>query len=470
MGSVRIFLFVLLCSNILIGQSKPNIILIMADDMGHGEISFNHTFGSTPILDSLARGGAYLNQFYATTICTASRASLLSGKYAHKIGLDASVIWVWEDRAIDSGLKLLPEMLKEEGYQTAIFGKWHLGHAQPKDLPMSHGFDHYRGFPIGAIYYYSKLSTKGPFAYQQNGRLLVGNTDYMTTDLGQNAAIWAEQQLADATCPFFLYLAFAAPHDPYESPSDLFNASPPEYVTNSRHIWAMNKEMDNQIGAVWQKVVEAGQEENTIIIFLSDNGDHRVGSNYPFGGFKASLWEGSIRSPFIWYHKGRVAANRKIDGISHITDIYRTIQEGVLGVINTDTLDGRNLYPILYGSGEMDTNRVVITKLHPGRMWSIHKGRWKLVKNKNLSVHDSTAVAGGVQLFDVISDPTESKDLYHIETVIRDELQALLDNEKLIYPRANSWNSTKPDGWIDFFGIAYPHMYYHSSYYYYKGD
>ncbi len=250
---------------------KPNVVYIIADDLGWKDVGFHGSDIKTPNLDKLANGGAKLEQFYAQPMCTPTRASFLTGRYPFRYGLQTLVIPSAHTFGLPTDEWLLPQALKEDGYNTALIGKWHLGHADSKYWPCQRGFDYHYGPLIGELDYFTHKQHGVTDWFRNNKR--VEEEGYTTTLLGNDAVKWIDQQ--SIAKPFFLDLSFNAPHAPYQAPQHYLDMYK-NIVDPSRRAYAASiTAMDEEIGQVVDALEKKGLRNNTLIVFQSDNGGTR---------------------------------------------------------------------------------------------------------------------------------------------------------------------------------------------------
>ena len=302
---------------------QPNIILIMADDLGYGDVGcYGCTDIRTPAIDKLASEGVRFTSFYANAPeCTPTRTALLTGRYQHRVGGLECALGIGNVGRYDDAIRLretndlglpveetsIARILKDAGYATAICGKWHLGY-EKKFSPNNHGFDHAFYAIGGGMDYFHHVEpppSNMPALYL-NGEP-IKRKGYFTDLVTDEAIQFIEQQTKDT--PFFLYIPFTAPHSPYQGPTDYRPQPLPEdsdlwnQSKGPRDIYfAMIERMDQSIGKVLKKLDERSQRrlaDNTLVIFMSDNGASPSGSNHPFSGYKGNLFEGGIRVPCI---------------------------------------------------------------------------------------------------------------------------------------------------------------------------
>lgn len=479
------FLFPILATS----QDLPNIILILADDLGAGEVNFTREFyglsagnyeTATPTIDSLARNGAYFSRFYSQPICSPTRYRLMTGKAGFRTegNWDFSVETPYNDAPFGLNLSeiTIAEYMKEAGYQTAIIGKWHLGRSLPKHMPYMHGWDYYWG-SLGGFPSMRDYTNWGIHNSMEDGEETNLHGYFETDTTVQVVLSWIEQQAADVTTPFFLYWAFSNPHDhhpahggtdtiPYKQ--ELYDIAPGGLTAGQKQKWASIKDLDNRIASVWEKVRELGIEENTIIFFTSDNGgdDTNNPDNGPFAGYKRRAQEGGVRMPAIWYHYGTVDS-MIIDSVCAIEDLLPTFYEGICGGTVRDTIDGVSFYPLLGGSGSYPANRVWYGPYIPTRMWSVIRGKWKLINNPTALSSESVGLSDNIVLYDLENDIGETTDVSGSNAGIVTELQAYIDAITPSNIRSGT-SFAKPGGWVDQRWWGDPVFWYNSSYYWYS--
>jgi len=347
--------------------SKPNIVFIMADDLGNADFGYRGGVIKTPNIDALAKGGVRLESFYGEPVCTPSRAALMTGRYPMRYGLQTLVIFPSHTYGLPTDEKTLPQALKEVGYKTMIVGKWRLGHADRKYWPQNRGFDYFHGNVVGEIEYLSH-DRGGAIDWQRNGKFLKEEGYY--TELIGNAAVKLISE-QDGKTPFFLYVASLAPHAPYQAPESYIAQYKSVADPLRRSYSAMITALDDQIGRIVAELDRKGLRDSTIILFASDNGgatsglfaqgaksnaerDAEVGgieqgqkapaSNTPFRGGKGSLYEGGVRVPsFVnWPAQLQPAV---VDAPLHMVDVMPTLLALAGGSGSADhPFDGLNMW------------------------------------------------------------------------------------------------------------------------------
>ncbi|NQT02523.1 MAG: sulfatase-like hydrolase/transferase [Planctomycetes bacterium] len=291
----------------------PNIILIMADDLGYGDVgSYGCTDIRTPAIDSLAAEGVRFTTFYANAPeCTPTRTALLTGRYQHRVGGLECALGIGNVGRYDDAIRLrqtndmglpaeqttIARMLKNAGYATAICGKWHLGYER-KFFPLRHGFDYWFGPVGGAVDYFHHCEYTGQPALYQNDRT-IKREGYLTDLITEEAVKFIQRQ---PSSPFFLYVPYTSPHTPYQGPNDKKDkpVAQADYSKGSREIYTeMVEQMDEGIGKILRALQDKNVADNTLVIFMSDNGANNKGNNSPYSGYKGNLFEGGIRVPCI---------------------------------------------------------------------------------------------------------------------------------------------------------------------------
>ena len=418
---------------------RPNIILILTDDQGYGDVGVHgNTILRTPNMDRLAKEGVRIKEFYVTPLCSTTRASLLTGRYNQRTG----VLWPFRGAEVLRHREVtIAEALKEAGYRTAIVGKWHLGR-YGKYSPLTHGFDEFFGFRDGMIddYFDTALEHNGQAARISN---------YITDALTEAALRFVE---ANQTHPFFLYLSYNAPHIPNQVPQKFEQ----EYVERGlpphlAKVYGMITCMDDGIGRILETLKKLGLDDKTVVLFLSDNGPQMETSrqmqqfrspewqamdslwkgaaryNANLRGEKSTVYEGGIRSPFFARWPGHLPAGKTVDVAAAHIDVLPTILDLCdIPLPEGPPLDGKTLAPLLragHGDALHETlffwSDAPVTQGASPRMsvprsnYAVRRGRWKLVAGK--------------ELYDLSRDPSEQKDLADSQPEMVRELQEAFD-------------------------------------------
>ncbi|MFN3891504.1 MAG: arylsulfatase B [Beijerinckiaceae bacterium] len=391
--------------------SRPHIIHILTDDQGWKDVGFNGSDISTPNIDKLAAGGLTLTNFYALPMCTPTRAAIMTGRYPFRYGLQTGVIPSSGKYGLATDEFLMPQMLKEAGYRTAMVGKWHLGHARTEFWPRQRGFDSSYGPLIGEIDHFTHKSHGIVDWYRDNKRL--DEKGYDTTLFGNEAVRLISKH--DPKTPLYLYLAFTAPHTPYQAPKEWLDKYSRIADPSRRAYAAQISAMDHEIGRVIAALEKRGMLQNSLIVYHTDNGGTRDNmfageaevkgelppDNGPFRAGKGTLREGGTRVAAVVKWPGRVAPG-KADGLMHVVDLYPTFAAAA-GARPTKNkpLDGMDMSAFLTGAVPSPRTEIVYN-LEPYRA-AVRQGDMKLLWVPILP--------GSVELHDLGRDPSEATNL-----------------------------------------------------------
>ena len=421
---VSLFFVSFLCMGQLAAAERPNIVLIVADDLGNADLGYRGSKIKTPNIDALAKGGARLEAYYGLPLCTPSRAALMTGRYPMRHGLQTLVIFPSHTYGLPTDETTLPQALKQVGYSTYMCGKWHLGHAHQKYWPQNRGFDHFYGNVVGEVDYYTK-ERGGVMDWQRNGKFLKEEGYYVDL-IGDEAVKLIESH--DKARPMFLYFASLAPHAPYQAPKQDVEAYSNVFAEPMKRTYAaMITNMDRQIGRIVQSLEKTGMRDNTIIMFASDNGgatnalfatgarspEERAksggvsldakppASNAPFSGGKGTLKEGGVRLPAFVNWPGKIQP-AVINQPLHHVDVMPTLLALAGGKGDAaKPFDGQDAGgTIVNGQASPHEDLLINVELFRG---AIRKGKWKLIK--------IALMPGKIELFDLENDPGEKINL-----------------------------------------------------------
>lgn len=418
------------------GDSRPNVVLILMDDMGYGDIgSYGVKDAKTPNLDRLAREGIRLTDAYANASnCSPTRAGFISGRYQQRFGIE----WPLGAAPGDSARGLpvsgtsLPALLKKNGYATGLIGKWHLGD-KPEFGPLAHGFDEFFGLLGGAVDYYTHRRGDGrPDLYENTTP--VETPAYLTDEITRRAVGFVDRH---STGPFFLEVAYNAVHWPFQPPDMPASAlhrvprpsvpgargeglyqGPDDAVPATRRDYVrMLERADEGMGKILAELDRRGLTKNTLVIFTNDNGGEWLSRNAPLLHRKSTLWEGGIRVPLILRWPGHLPANKSSAQVAMTMDLTASILAATGSAVPaTYRPDGVNLLPSLSGESAIIERQVYWRRLRPSLQRAVRSGRWKLLEDGD-----------NYYLFDVSTDPGERRDLTteHLDLVRK--LHAALD-------------------------------------------
>ena len=416
----------LLAFNTFATASRPNIVIMFIDDMGYGDIGpFGNKVNKTPNLDRMAEEGIKLTQFYvANTACTPSRAALLTGTYAHRIGMDGGngnlvVTFPGDSRGLNPSEITIAEMLRENGYATGCFGKWHLGD-QPEFMPLNQGFDTYFGIPYSNDMW-PQHTARNPITKRKYEPLPVMKQDkavaHVADEFDQSllAEVITDEAIAfiekNQKRPFFCYIPHAHVHKPrYARPEYLERA---EGNVDRAHV----EEVDDSIGRVLQTLKDLKLDQNTLVIFTSDNGPAGGMSSGPLRGAKGGpKYEGHMRVPTLAWWPETIPSGSTSKEIGVTTDLLPTLAKLTHSQAPTDRImDGKDISDMLLGKKGARSPH----QLHFYENEGIRRGDWKLVK-KNSKARSK------LELYDLSKDLGERKDLSGKHPEMVQELDRLL--------------------------------------------
>jgi arylsulfatase A-like enzyme len=403
------------------GEKQPNVIVILADDLGYKDVGFmGRKDIPTPNIDAIASNGVWFSNGYTTCpVCAPSRAGMLTGRYQNRFGFEDNPGPFRQTKetvpAIPLNEKILGEYFKEIGYSTSIIGKWHEDIA-PSHHPMNRGFDEFFGFINGASGYFIGNNKKGSLLRGQDP--VEKEDEYLTDAFGHEAVNFIERN-HKLKRPFLLYVAFNAPHGPFQVPENIIHKFIQIKDEKRRILAGMISSLDDNVGRITSSVKKLGIEENTLILFYSDNGGVLdLSDNSPLRSGKGDIYEGGIRIPFCMQWKGHLPENKRIDYPVISLDILPTAISATGNSIKKEwCLDGVNLLPFLNG----ETKGIPHDLLYWRFLYhhAVRKGDWKLLKQRDHSE---------VELYNLAQDVGEQNDLSKNYPEKVKELQILYDN------------------------------------------
>ncbi len=448
-------------------MQQPNVVMIVADDMGYGDFGmFNQGPARTPTIDELAREGICLTQHYSgSCVCAPARAALLTGRYPHRTGTIDTLEGLGLDRL---GIEevTIADRLRGAGYRTGLIGKWHLGALDERYHPNARGFDEFVGFRGGWSDYYQ-------WRLDRNGAIEEGDGSYLTDVLAAEASMFIRR---NSEMPFFVHVAFNAPHTPLQAPEEFVQRYRESGMEGGvEYIYAMNECMDKGVGQILSTLDEVGCTDNTIVMFTSDNGPQmNVGYSYidgrnidtrrfncGFNGAKGNVYEGGIRVPMILKWPGRLPVNTHSDAFVHYVDWVPTLLDFIGIEYQLDLpLDGTSLATVLSGKLQQE---------QPVRFWqwnryspvmesnaAVRDGRWKLIRPRideymqvkaehsqmdrdlrySPELHTAAHIgdepirdipkAAAIELYDLRQDPSETTNLANAHPEKAEELMSKL--------------------------------------------
>ncbi len=413
---------VLLTSNAVGAEpAHPNILVIVADDLGYGDLGFQGgTDIPTPHLDRLAKESTRCtNGYVSCPVCSPTRAGLLTGRYQQRFGHEFNPGQQQEEEAQNNfGLPTteitLANQLKQSGYKTGQVGKWHLGFSE-RFLPNQRGFDESFGFLGGAHTYLPAKEGKKSGIFRDGNE--VHEEEYLTDAFGREGAAFIER---NAKSPFFLLLTFNAVHGPLDTKPDKLERFKQIADNKRRSYAAMLSSLDDAVGRVLAQLDKSSIAQNTLVFFISDNGGPTNGNgslNTPLNGVKATIWEGGIRVPFVVRWPGQVPADKTYDQPVIALDIFASASAAAGAELPKDrVIDGVNLLPHLKGENTGVPHEALFWRF--GEQQAIRKGSYKLLKLRNGEEH----------LFDLSQDIGEQHDLLTARSNIAAQLKSEFAN------------------------------------------
>ena len=455
--------------------AAPNVVIFLADDIGWADVGFHGgTQIDTPSIDRIAREGAQLHRFYTTPICSPTRAALMTGRDPMRLGVAYAVILPWSTNGIHPDEHFMPESFRAAGYQTAIVGKWHLGHAQETYHPNQRGFDHFYGHLHTEVGYFPPFANLGGKDFQRNG-VSIDDEGYETYLLAAEASRWIRER--DEEKPFFLYVPFIAPHTPLDAPedleekyADLSDDRPParsKGTDRTRQISrlmlqksprplyaAVVDAMDQAVGQVLDTLDEEGLAEDTIVLFFSDNGgaSYATGGadNAPLRGGKGETFEGGIRVVAAMRWPGRIEAGGRVDSILSVMDVFPTLAAAAGIEVGAERkLDGRNAWPAISEGRELRLERPLLFASETPLRGSFHltafDEEWKLVQEV---VQGLLSAEVTHYLFRPAEDPYERNNLAQEHPDVVARLGDAIHYWRTLYPVSGTRSElVPPPGW-----------------------
>lgn len=411
-------------------KRPPNIVIFVSDDAGWNDVGYHNPEIKTPNIDRLAQGGVELDHFYVSPVCSPTRAALLTGRPPSRFGILAPIAGRSE-LALPKNYLTLAELLRRAGYQTAITGKWHLG-LKPELGPRQYGFDYSYGYFHGQLDQFTHRYKNGDRTWHRNDQFI--EEEGHTTDLITKEAIRFIKELRDKTRSFFLYVPFSVPHFPVQEENRWANFYPNIENDCRRLFAAAMTHKDDGIGQILSALTAENLEQNTLVIYFSDNGGQekwgagadyyggkfqpcdQLGDNRPLRGWKGDLYEGGIRVPAVIYWQGKLQPMKVTETIG-VQDFYPTIANLAGAKISADlNIEGINAWHAFCGAKL--PRRILYWRTDA--QFAVRKGNWKLIH------HGESIEHGDIELFDLAHDPCEQHNLIQQFPETADELRAEL--------------------------------------------
>lgn len=445
----RLTLLLLLLACTLFAQDKPNIVILLADDLGYHDVGFHGGEIRTPNIDKFAEQGVELERFYVHPICSPTRAGLMTGRYPIRYGSMRAVYPPWRKGGLDTAEKTLADALGAAGYRhRGVFGKWHLGHSDVKYHPLQRGFTEFFGHYNGAIDYFTH-EREGELDWH-DGYETARDEGYSVDVIAAKAAGFIERRAGDG--PFLCYVPFNAPHAPFQAleadmdPYRTLEAVPGDWGNdaqrrkNRRILGGMIAALDRGVGTVLKAVDDAGVRENTLVLFLSDNGGvGGISSNYPLRGAKATVFEGGIRVAAAVRWPAGFDGGRKTSAPMANIDVLPTVLAAA-GVHEAPgkPLDGVNVLDVWAGEKERvgrELYNYIGQQGEATEQVSVITPEWKLVVvGPRITDPDADASKREIFLFEIERDPNETANVANDNPEIVDWLMAKAREFRALQP------------------------------------
>ena len=412
----------------VVAAKQPNIVIVVADDLGWADVGFHSDRIPTPHLDRIAREGVELDHFYVFPMCSPTRAGLMSGRYPIRFGMARAVIPPWRNFGLDPSELTLPEALAKVGYeQRGIFGKWHLGHNNTKWHPNNQGFTHFHGHYNGAIDYFD-LTREGERDWHLN-ETASGEQGY-STDLIASAASRFIAKHAKGAAPYLCYVPFNAPHSPFQAPEKYLKkfahlaegTAKGKNVNKRQKVAGMVSCMDDGIGQILRAIDDSGEGADTLVWFFSDNGGVSVitDNNLPLRGNKLDVWEGGVRvAAAIRWPSGGIRGGKKVSVPLSCIDVLPTLVKLTAGEssasLGNKPFDGRDVLDVLQVKRRQLDRELYFYHGQAGEdkeKIAIRTAKWKLLINgPNIASGEWKTAKHDRFLFRIDRDPNETTDL-----------------------------------------------------------
>ena len=448
-----------------VADGRPNIVLILADDLGWNDVSYHGGDIPTPAIDRIATEGVELDRFYACPVCSPTRAGLMTGRYPIRFGMQRAVCRPFLEVGVPAAEETLPEMLARAGYrQRGIAGKWHIGHAFRRFHPLNQGFTSFVGHYNGNIDYYTHFR-EGQLDWHRG---FESNADdgYSTDLIADEAVRFIDQHAAVG--PFFLYVPFNAPHTPLQVPDQWLAPFSAVEDENRRIYMAMVAAMDAAIGRILEALQRSGVEDDTLVWFASDNGGQALADNTPLRAGKGTVYEGGTRvAAALRWPNGVSGGGRKVTGLMSYLDVLPTLRRVAgLGASGGpgELLDGEDVFDLIVGREPHRKRRFFsYYERYGDEQLALIDGDWKIVRRgapilganpadappPQLPARQRLVRPVTVELFNLATDPLEKVDLAKRERERTQEMLTALKEFRAIRQDGGvpPMTAPTPEGW-----------------------
>ena len=431
--------------------ARPNVVILLADDLGWADVGYHGGPIETPAVDRLAREGVRLERFYSAPICSPTRAALMTGRDPLALGIAYDQIHPWYNAGLAPDALTIAEIFAADGYQTGLVGKWHLGHTYAHQLPNAQGFQHFWGHLHTNTDFY-RHEREGGHDLQENGRSVEAKGEYLTHLEAKHAIEFIRNR--DRKKPFFLYVPFTAPHSPMQAPAATIEKYASLPRTQFRRTYAaMVDEMDRAIASILETLDQEEITRETIVLFFSDNGGSNIfgGVNTPLRGQKGQTFEGGIRVPAVLRWPDRLEAGTTLDQMMTVMDVLPTLARAAsVRIPITAELDGVSFWPAFHRGQTVPRTRPVgfVSEIPiPGLIHAaLFDGRWKLVQ---VIQERFTETRVQTFLFDIEADPNEEDNLASRHVAVRKRLEGLMETWRREHPLGGTRGTlVAHPGWV----------------------
>lgn len=466
---------VIVAGDAIAAPDKPNVVIFLADDLGWSDVGYHGEESiETPAIDRLAKEGVQLDRFYSTPICSPTRAALMTGRDPMRLGIAYGVIMPWHTNGVHPAERFMPESFLAAGYQTAMVGKWHLGHAQMTYHPNQRGFEHFYGHLHTEVGYFPPFANQGGRDFQRNGET-IDDKGYETFLLADEASRYIRER--DEDKPFFLYMPFIAPHTPLDAPKDLQEKyadldddrkpARSKQTDQSRMISklmlqesarpmyaAVVDAMDQAVGRVLDTLDGEGIAKDTIVLFFSDNGGAAYATggadNVPLRGGKGETFEGGIRVVAVLRYPAQLEAGTTFDSIMSAMDVFPTV--AAAAGVDPDApfaLGGRDLWQAIRAGEDVPLDDYLFfaseTPIRGQFNLTAFDDEWKLVQEVQQGLLSADVTN---YLFRVSEDPNEYENLATAHPDVVARLAAEIHAWRMRYPVSGTRHElVPPPGW-----------------------
>ncbi len=431
--------------------AQPNVVILLADDLGWADVGYHGGEIETPSIDRLAQEGVQLDRFYSAPICSPTRAALVTGRDPLALGIAYDQIHPWYNAGLAPDALTIADVFKADGYQTGLVGKWHLGHTTEHHLPNAQGFEDFWGHLHTNTDFYSH-EREGGHDLQRNGKSVREPNQYLTHLEAREAVRFIRER--DPKKPFLLYVPFTAPHSPMQAPKATIEKYAALPQASFRRVYAaMVDEMDQAIGAILESLDEQGIADDTIVLFFSDNGGSNIfgGVNTPLRGQKGQTFEGGVRVPAVIRWPGQLEAGSVMSQMVTVMDVMPTLARAAnVRMPTTAELDGLSFWPALTRGHAVPRTRPIgfVSEIPiPGVIHTaIYDGRWKLVQ---VIQERQTETLVEELLFDIEADPHEETNLAARHSAVLARMRRLMTDWRKRHPMAGTRGTlVAHPGWV----------------------